>query len=67
MTEKPKHHLAKHWYLIHIIGCPVCGRTTQWRERIYSSKQPKPIDLIERYDVNYMVYDHCQDDSYGYR
>ena len=43
----------KHWYRIHITACPLCGRETVERERVYGDKPPLgegTHEYIERWD-----------------
>lgn len=54
MPQKPR----RYWYRIYIGECPVCGRSKEYRERVYGRK---PKDPMKRYiripDTE--TYDHC--------
>lgn len=34
--------MKKHWYKLYYEECPVCGRSDNWRERVYGRKPKKP-------------------------
>jgi hypothetical protein len=46
---------SKYWYLIEYHTCPVCGKTTVFRERQYT---PKPEERGERV-FYFEFYDWC--------
>lgn len=46
--------MRKHWYILHITFCPVCGDEKRERERVYGER---PKDEL-RYRVS-EVYDYC--------
>jgi len=35
-VTKPK---GKYWYRTYIVGCPVCGAETRFRERVYKEEE----------------------------
>ncbi len=49
MTKK------KHWYKIHTTECPVCGKESKERTRVYGEP---PKDYGERYSF-LEYYDYC--------
>jgi hypothetical protein len=50
----------KYWYLIITEECPVCGKSSVTRVRMYTEK---PKDISERYNFNH-VYDYCMEIEY---
>ena len=48
---------TKYWILFTIRECPVCGRSDEYRERIYD--RPKPVDNKDRYHFE-QFYDWCE-------
>lgn len=51
----------KHWYKLYYGECPVCGRDSSYKERVYEYKQKKPKNLEDRivYIPDTQTYDHC--------
>jgi len=47
--------MKKYWYYITIGTCPICGRTIQTRERMFTKK---PKDYNKRHHF-YDYYDWC--------
>jgi hypothetical protein len=47
--------MRKHWYMIDVIYCPACGRTTTWRTRMYTER---PVKWEDRHSDR-EVYDYC--------
>jgi hypothetical protein len=56
--EKKKVKRKPHWYKMYYGECPVCGSSTEYRERVLGKK---PKDSRKRYvQLSYTeTYDHC--------
>lgn len=48
--------MKKYWYKFLMHWCPICGKETKWKERIYD--RPKPKDIEDRH-VYSEIYDYC--------
>lgn len=53
MNKKKK--VKKHWYLMHVHECPVCGSYEIFRERMYTRKPKNP----EKRHTYFEHYDWC--------
>jgi hypothetical protein len=58
-TTKHKNIKNTYWYKFYSCECPVCGRGTSYKERIYD--KPKPDNLEEIYE-----FDECYDNCLSY-
>jgi hypothetical protein len=47
--------MKPHWYYIEYHECPICGRSSTYRERRYT---PQPLDRNDRIYFE-QVYDQC--------
>ena len=52
---KKKYKLGPHWYLTTIQECPVCGKQTSEKTRVYGIKPP---DCAQRI-IYKQQYDYC--------
>lgn len=55
---KKKKQQNKHWYKMYYGECPVCGRQTKYKERIYG-KKPKDLKEIYKQISQTESYDYC--------
>ncbi len=56
MVVKNRFMKKKYWYKFFIEECPMCGRNSQWKERIYG--KPRPIKKEDRYKFS-QVWCYC--------
>jgi hypothetical protein len=56
MRKKP----AKHWYRQYIGECPVCGRDSSFKERVYGDK-PKDMKEVYKQLPDTQTYCGCLD------
>jgi len=47
--------MNKHWYFLDSVYCPICGKTTTWRIRMWGER---PAEW-ERRHRSLEVYDYC--------
>lgn len=55
--KKKKYRLGPHWYLTTIQECPVCGRQTSEKVRVYGIKPSEPSQRI----IYKQQYDYCME------
>jgi hypothetical protein len=53
---KKEYMKKEYWYKFFIEECPVCGRSSEWKERIYDKPRPKKKE--DRYKFN-QTWCHC--------
>jgi hypothetical protein len=53
-----KLHRGGYWYKMYVGECPVCGRNTSYRERVYGEKPKDPKDKYIQLSPSY-CYDGC--------